>query len=503
MASNAKLSGRRGLQSRLTGRDLSSGINPARTSKSRNGSEGLLSEEGRAQRSKSSISLRNGVNSRGGKENDPVPLDPRAKALKVAIDVNPEELANWIEMLNYLRKSQLASSGLLIEWYDKAVDELPVEKYRKNHDYFRICMIWASLHKQDGIGEMKSRLRWMMGNRIGLDHAELFVSKAKLEIEEGDYIKAKDTLQKGILRCAQPQSLLDNELKSVEGYITHESSGSKCDRSVNITDEMTSSSRRSTSKGSLHVSGIGRSSHENHDVAPRTSISQSLKQLLVEDDESSDRQASNVQVSVPEMDSEKPAVFPVTNDSSSGNRYVTSRNLNPVDSSKMTPSQAINPVPEQSSHQSKSKPITALEKNVSFSVDDSQKKSKSATELNLIEPANLKNLPLGSKQPSFLLNGHIYQKLELVGKGGSGKVFKVVGENYKIYALKRIKFQPTDVKTIENLKNEMELLKRLKGKPHIIQMYDCQEDYKKGIILMVCLFSIESSVSMANVFLVV
>jgi serine/threonine-protein kinase TTK/MPS1 len=84
-----------------------------------------------------------------------------------------------------------------------------------------------------------------------------------------------------------------------------------------------------------------------------------------------------------------------------------------------------------------------------------------------------------------MINGKTYHKLEIVGKGGSGKVYKVIGEDLKIYALKRVKFNPEDTRAVESYKNEINLLRSLKDKPNIIQMYDCSEDYDTGILFMV------------------
>eukprot|EP00871_Galdieria_phlegrea_P004424 jgi/Galph1/4983/GphlegSOOS_G3611.1 len=70
-----------------------------------------------------------------------------------------------------------------------------------------------------------------------------------------------------------------------------------------------------------------------------------------------------------------------------------------------------------------------------------------------------------------------YIPLQVVGKGGSSKVFKVMNGNGQIFALKRVKVSQTDEQgksIFQNYKNEVSLLQRLKGKPCIIQLIDSE-----------------------------
>lgn len=85
----------------------------------------------------------------------------------------------------------------------------------------------------------------------------------------------------------------------------------------------------------------------------------------------------------------------------------------------------------------------------------------------------------------MVVNGIRYQKLELVGKGGSSKVFKVMAPNRKIFALKRIKLQGRDAEAASGFLDEITLLKSLKGKSNIIQLYDSEVVRAEGLIFMV------------------
>ncbi|MES1907006.1 MAG: hypothetical protein MHM6MM_000209 [Cercozoa sp. M6MM] len=63
--------------------------------------------------------------------------------------------------------------------------------------------------------------------------------------------------------------------------------------------------------------------------------------------------------------------------------------------------------------------------------------------------------------------------LELVGRGGSSKVYKVLGPKGRLYALKAMRSQ-SSAQHMVNVRNEIKLLRRLRGKPHVIQLIDAQ-----------------------------
>lgn len=72
----------------------------------------------------------------------------------------------------------------------------------------------------------------------------------------------------------------------------------------------------------------------------------------------------------------------------------------------------------------------------------------------------------------FKVNGKLYQKLGKIGSGGSSEVHKVISEECKIYALKKIKLRGRDYATAYGFCQEIEYLNRLKGRHNIIQLID-------------------------------
>ncbi|UIZ24149.1 hypothetical protein KXD40_008095 [Peronospora effusa] len=86
---------------------------------------------------------------------------------------------------------------------------------------------------------------------------------------------------------------------------------------------------------------------------------------------------------------------------------------------------------------------------------------------------------LESLTSRVVVNGLKYIKLEQIGSGGSSKVYRMLGPDLKIYALKRIKLKKLDAQSIAQYTNEINLLKRLQGNPHIIKLIAAEQDLQQ------------------------
>ncbi len=106
------------------------------------------------------------------------------------------------------------------------------------------------------------------------------------------------------------------------------------------------------------------------------------------------------------------------------------------------------------------------------------------------KPADSKLLQQNTSAPkssTLLVNNVAYTKLELLGKGGSSKVFKVLAPTGRIYALKRVSVKGIDPSTLDGYVNEIALLKRMSSCGRIIKLYDSENDRKAGFLHMVSL----------------
>ncbi|SCV03724.1 LANO_0G05864g1_1 [Lachancea nothofagi CBS 11611] len=91
------------------------------------------------------------------------------------------------------------------------------------------------------------------------------------------------------------------------------------------------------------------------------------------------------------------------------------------------------------------------------------------------------------KRPIVTVNGTEYEKLELLGRGGSSKVYKVKNAtNNKVYALKRVSFDEFDDSSVDGFKGEIELLKKLESKPRVVRLIDHEMEHGVLYVVMEC-----------------
>ncbi|KAE9404040.1 kinase-like protein [Gymnopus androsaceus JB14] len=72
------------------------------------------------------------------------------------------------------------------------------------------------------------------------------------------------------------------------------------------------------------------------------------------------------------------------------------------------------------------------------------------------------------------VNKKVYARLDLIGKGGSSRVFRVITYANELFALKKVALDKTDSETMAGYMNEIALLKRLEGNSRIIRLIDSE-----------------------------
>lgn len=75
---------------------------------------------------------------------------------------------------------------------------------------------------------------------------------------------------------------------------------------------------------------------------------------------------------------------------------------------------------------------------------------------------------------SIRVNGKQYKVLQVIGKGGSSKVFRVMDANGELFALKKVSLKNLDEFTLQGYINEIELLGSFSGDEHIIKLVDSE-----------------------------
>lgn len=72
------------------------------------------------------------------------------------------------------------------------------------------------------------------------------------------------------------------------------------------------------------------------------------------------------------------------------------------------------------------------------------------------------------------VNRKPYARLDMIGKGGTSRVFRVLNGANELYAIKRVSLDKTDAETMNGYMNEIALLKRLDGNSRIIRLIDSE-----------------------------
>ncbi|POS85235.1 hypothetical protein EPUL_002044, partial [Erysiphe pulchra] len=87
-----------------------------------------------------------------------------------------------------------------------------------------------------------------------------------------------------------------------------------------------------------------------------------------------------------------------------------------------------------------------------------------------------------SKRNRIKMNGKIFTRLDCIGRGGSSRVYRVMAENSKFFALKKVSLENADESAIIGFKGEIDLLKRLEGVERVIRLYDYELNESKSVL---------------------
>lgn len=83
------------------------------------------------------------------------------------------------------------------------------------------------------------------------------------------------------------------------------------------------------------------------------------------------------------------------------------------------------------------------------------------------------------KRNYISVNSKLFTRMDCVGRGGSSKVYRVMAENFKVFALKRVTLEDQDDAAIRGFKGEIDLLKKLENVDRVVRLFDYEINEEK------------------------
>ena len=65
-------------------------------------------------------------------------------------------------------------------------------------------------------------------------------------------------------------------------------------------------------------------------------------------------------------------------------------------------------------------------------------------------------------------------------------MWRVLGDNGKVYALKRVSMEDADETSMRGFKGEIDLLRKLTGNERVVQLYEFEMNEEKQMLSVVC-----------------
>ncbi|KAI1288900.1 kinase-like domain-containing protein [Xylaria venustula] len=160
-------------------------------------------------------------------------------------------------------------------------------------------------------------------------------------------------------------------------------------------------------------------------------------------------------VLLPELDLEKPSVRPIDINRSA---LLASPERKPLSSiSRNTPRRAVPPPPPK------------------MSILDAATSTAGAA-----------TTSQATKRRNYMkVNGKFYTRIDSLGRGGSGKVYRVAADNGKMFALKRVSIENADENTVRGYRGEIDLLKKLTQVERVITLFDYEMNDEKQVLSLV------------------
>lgn len=102
--------------------------------------------------------------------------------------------------------------------------------------------------------------------------------------------------------------------------------------------------------------------------------------------------------------------------------------------------------------------------------------------MSLLEAATTSSTTRKPKSSHVIINNRTYRRLDCIGRGGSSRVYRVMADNFKIFALKRVNLDDADISAIAGYKGEIDLLRKLENEDRVIRLFDYEINEDKCIL---------------------
>ena len=85
-----------------------------------------------------------------------------------------------------------------------------------------------------------------------------------------------------------------------------------------------------------------------------------------------------------------------------------------------------------------------------------------------------------------MMNSKSYRRLDCIGKGGSARVYRVIADDSRTFALKKVSLRDVDEIGVRGFKREIELLTKLGEVDRVVRLIDWELNDSAGYLNLVC-----------------
>ncbi|KAF2850752.1 kinase-like protein [Plenodomus tracheiphilus IPT5] len=153
------------------------------------------------------------------------------------------------------------------------------------------------------------------------------------------------------------------------------------------------------------------------------------------------------------------------------------------DRNAQQPLQPLSPIQRQSHQQERPVPLQAISANTPRRPAPPPPPKMSVLETATVAAGAATTKTRERKKRSTLsVNGKHYSQMDRIGRGGSSAVYRVMAENFKLLALKRVKLEDADEAAVRGYKGEIDLLQKLKNVDRVVRLYDWEVDEQRQVL---------------------